>query len=101
LPHADTAPPIEADMTLNYSVLLVLCGPLVCGFELVKLLEGEFPALTMAAARTLLAAVVILLFCLLARQPEGERGAHKALPRQRWDQSTDRAHPEASLLTSR
>jgi drug/metabolite transporter (DMT)-like permease len=69
LPYADTAPPTEADMTLNYIVLLVLCGSLVCGFELVKLLEGEFPALTMAAARALLAAMAILFFCLLARQP--------------------------------
>ncbi len=38
-------------MKLNYIVLLVFCGALVCGYELVKLLESEFPPLMMAAAR--------------------------------------------------
>ncbi len=61
--------PREADMRLNSIVLLVFCGSLVCGYELVKLLESEFPPLMMAASRALLAALVIFLFCMLARHP--------------------------------
>jgi len=56
-------------MRLNYIVLLFFCGSLVCGYELVKVLEDAFPPLMMAAARALLAATVIFLFCLIARQP--------------------------------
>jgi len=56
-------------MRLNYIILLAFCGSLVCGYELVKVLEDAFPPLMMAAARALLAAMVIFLFCLIARQP--------------------------------
>jgi len=56
-------------MRLNYIVLLVFCGSLVCGYDLVKLLEDEFPPLMMAASRALLAALVLFLSCGLTRQP--------------------------------
>jgi drug/metabolite transporter (DMT)-like permease len=56
-------------MRLDYIVLLVFCGALVSGYELVKLLEDEFPPLRMAASRALLAALVLFLFCGLTRQP--------------------------------
>lgn len=56
-------------MKLNYIVLLAFCGSLVCGYELVRVLEDAFPPLMMAAARALLASMVIFVFCLIARQP--------------------------------
>ena len=61
------AAPIKVDMRLNYIVLLAFCGSLVCAYELVKVLEDAFPPLMMAASRALLAAMVIFLFCLIAR----------------------------------
>ena len=69
VPHQGPLPPGVADLKLNYLVLLVHCGSLVCGYELVNLLEGELPSLVMAASRALLGALAIFLFCLLARQP--------------------------------
>ena len=48
---------------------MAFCGSLVCAYELVKVLEDAFPPLMMAASRALLAAMVIFLFCLIARQP--------------------------------
>lgn len=65
------APPGGADVRSDYLFLLLYCGCLACGYELVDLLEAEFPPLRMAASRALLAALMIFLFCGLARQPLG------------------------------
>jgi drug/metabolite transporter (DMT)-like permease len=56
-------------MKLDIVVLLTYCGCVVLGYELVGLLEDEFPPLTIAASRALLGALAIFLFCLLTRQP--------------------------------
>jgi drug/metabolite transporter (DMT)-like permease len=69
LPFAGNAAPIKADMRLNYVVLLIFCCSLVCGYELVNVLQDEFSPLVIAAGRALLAAMVIFAFCLIARQP--------------------------------
>jgi drug/metabolite transporter (DMT)-like permease len=58
-------------MRLDYIALLVYCACLACGYELVDLLEADFSPLQMAASRALLAALLIFLFCGLARQPLG------------------------------
>jgi len=41
--------PIKVDMRFNYIVWLIFCGLLVCGYELVKVLEDTFPPLMMSA----------------------------------------------------
>jgi len=56
-------------MQLNYIIMLFYCGALVSGYELVTLLEGTFPPLTIAASRALIAAITSFGFCLLTRQP--------------------------------
>lgn len=55
-------------MGLNYLVLFIHSSCLTLGYEIVGLLENEFPPLGMAATRALLAS---LLICLLTRQSLG------------------------------
>jgi drug/metabolite transporter (DMT)-like permease len=50
-------------------MLIVMSFSAACGYVLVKVLEDQFTPLTMAASRAFIGAILILSFCVIARQP--------------------------------
>ncbi len=54
---------------MNVLLLLVMCTAWAAGFVFVKLEEGGFPPIMIAACRSVLAVAGILASCLVMRQP--------------------------------